>query len=119
MNKQRLITALLLVFYVVIFVSACTSIKYGSMPDTAKLSSTLCQNISTKDDVLKTLGPPRGYGKSLMISVNEPHVIWFYEYMEAADKEIKLNMLMVFFNKEIYAGHLWFSSFEKIEKQGN
>ena len=119
MNKLRVLKLLLIVFCVVIFASACVSIKYGRMPDTEKLTSALSQNISTKADVLKILGQPRGYGKLHMSSIPEPLVIWFYEYIEASgftSTEVNMKMLMVFFNKELYAGHMWFSSFEKLEK---
>lgn len=44
-----------------------------------------------------------------------PNVLWFYEYLESDGKEADLKMLLVFFDGEMYSGHLWFSSFEKIE----
>ena len=44
-----------------------------------------------------------------------PNVIWFYEYLESDGKEADLKMLLVYFDGELYSGHLWFSSFEKLE----
>jgi hypothetical protein len=119
LGNRRLIIILI---FLSAMLASCT-IKYGSIPATEKISSSLIQHTSTKDDVLKVLGPPRGYGKYQMSIMPEAHVIWYYEYMQASninyiDKsmDLDLKMLMVFFDKEIYAGHMWFSSFEKFEE---
>ena len=106
--------------FIVIFLSTaiagCT-FKFGSMPATEKISSSLTQYVSTKDDVLKVLGPPRGYGRYQTSMIPEVYVLWYYEYTEAStiSKNIDLKMLVVLFDKEKYAGHMWFSSFEKFE----
>jgi hypothetical protein len=65
--------------------------------------------------VLRILGPPRGYGVARLPAMPNPNVLWFYEYLESDGKEADLKMLLVFFDGEMYSGHLWFSSFEKIE----
>ena len=94
---------------------SCCAMKFGSMPDTQALQLQLKQNISTKADVLKVLGPPRGYGMARFPNVPNPRVIWFYEYLESDGKHARLKMLLMFFGGEKYEGHLWFSSFEKIK----
>jgi hypothetical protein len=93
-----------------------TTIKYGSMPDTNALKAQLKQNTSNKADVLKALGAPRGYGMARLSSVHDPSVIWFYEFTETDGRDIKLKMLLVFFEGDKYGGHLWFSSLTKAEK---
>lgn len=87
------------------------------MPDTSKLSSDLIQDVSTKADVLRVLGPPRGYGMLQIDTTPESYVIWFYEYIEANDTKIRLKMLLIFFNKELYEGNMWFSSFEELKER--
>jgi hypothetical protein len=115
MSAQRRLMSRLIACLAAVSLSACT-LKYGRIPDTASLSSSLRQNISTKADVLKVLGTPRGYGRADLGPPSEPQVLWFYEYLEASRKEFRLTMLVVFFHKELYTGHLWFSSQEKWEK---
>ena len=85
------------------------------MPDTNALKKQLKQNSSNKADVLKALGTPRGYGMARLSSMQDPSVLWFYEFIETDGKNIDLKMLLVFFEDDKYRGHLWFSSFEKVE----
>lgn len=95
---------------------SCCAVKFGRMPDTEALQLQLKQNVSTKADVLKVLGPPRGYGMARLPKLPNPRVIWFYEYLESDGKSVRLKMLLMFFDGEKYEDHLWFSSFEKIKK---
>jgi len=88
--------------------------KFGRMPPTDKMESSLRPIVDSKFEVLKVLGPPRGYGMVRMSNLpNNPHDIWFYEYVTAKSGKIKLKMLLVFFDEEKYVGYLWFSSLEK------
>jgi hypothetical protein len=91
------------------------TVKYGNMPDTMALQTQLTQHVSNKADVLRVLGSPRGYGMARLPSLPRPGVIWFYEFLESDGNNVDLKMLIVFFDGEKYSGHLWFSSFEKIE----
>jgi hypothetical protein len=91
------------------------TVKIGSMPDTGALQAQLAQYISTKADVLKVLGPPRGYGMARLPPDFAPRVLWFYEYMEVDPQlNVALKMLVVIFDGEQYSGHFWFSSVEKV-----
>ena len=105
--------------------AGCTTIKIGSLPDTMALTQ-LSQNVSTKADVLRVLGPPRGYGMvrlfnesepARLFNESEPRVLWFYEYMEieAYEQNAHLKMLLVIFDGEKFSGHFWFSSFAKVK----
>lgn len=99
------------------------TIEIGSMPNTDSLDQ-LTQDVSTKADALKILGPPRGYGMGRLPNMNKPMVGWFYEYSkiygtQKINTEIVMNMelamLWLFFDGEIYKGHMWVSSFTKPE----
>ncbi|MCG7853481.1 MAG: hypothetical protein MIO92_13260 [Methanosarcinaceae archaeon] len=103
--------------------AGCTTIKIGSVPDTMALTQ-LSQNVSTKADVLRVLGPPRGYGMvrlfnesepARLFNESEPRVLWFYEYLEADVQNAHMKMLLVIFDGEKFSGHFWFSSFEKVK----
>ena len=107
-----------------VLLTSCIPItEYGWMPDTDALHQ-LTQNVSTKADVLRVLGPPIGYGMVRLPDVSNPGVSWYYEYSkiyggEKIDLKIDLNMelamLWVFFDGEIYKGHLWYSSITEPE----
>jgi len=99
----------------IILSAGCMTVKFGNMPDTSALSTQLTQHVSNKPDVLRVLGSPRGYGMVSLPTMPHPYVTWFYEFMEADGVNVDLKMLLVFFDGEKYTGHLWFSSFEKME----
>jgi hypothetical protein len=108
----------ILVCLILVLMAAGCSVKYGTMPLTDELESSLRPQLDSKAEVLKVLGPPRGYGMVRMSNLpNSPHSIWFYEYITASGitGKITLKMLLVFFDQEKYVGHLWFSSFEKLK----
>jgi outer membrane protein assembly factor BamE (lipoprotein component of BamABCDE complex) len=111
-NRGRVLVFLALI----LSLAGCgTSMKFGRMPDTDSLTS-LKQQVSTKGDVLNTLGPPRGYGSMRPYPYAGYYDIWLYEFYEAirTTREIKIKMLLVFFDKEKYDGYMWFSSLEKL-----
>jgi hypothetical protein len=95
--------------------TGCMTVKFGSMPDTQVLSTQLTQHLSNKADVLRVIGSPRGYGMVSYPPMPHPYVTWFYEFTESDGVNVDLKMLLVFFDGETYSGHLWFSSFEKLE----
>ena len=105
----------LIIIAMLILFTGCLKIKYGNMPDTNLLQTHLTLYASTKADVLRILGPPRGYGMTRLPAMPSPNVIWFYEYLETDGKDADLKMLLVYFEGEMYSGHLWFSSFTKAE----
>ena len=95
--------------------AGCMTVKFGSMPDTTALGTQLTQHASKKPDVLRVLGSPRGYGMVRLPTMPNPYITWFYEFVESDGSNVDLKMLLVFFDGETYRGHLWFSSFEKVE----
>lgn len=105
----------LIIIAMLILFTGCLKVKYGKMPDTNALQTHLTLYASTKADVLRVLGPPRGYGMTRLPVMPSPNVIWFYEYLETDGKVADLKMLLVYFEGEMYSGHLWFSSFTKPE----
>lgn len=92
----------------------CVRIKCGRMPDIDALASALQPQVSTKEDVLKLLGPPRGYGMGRRSKISGPGVIWYYESIESTStmwlsgSTQNLKMLLVFFDREKYDGYMWF-----------
>jgi hypothetical protein len=90
---------------------------YGRMPETRPLAEELTPQVSTKEDVLRALGPPRGYGMANMLDVVGPRSIWYYESADVSIKELGVAMLLVFFDGELFDGYMWFSSIEEWSRQ--
>jgi hypothetical protein len=109
-----MVRRLVLFIFLGLLAGCATTIKYGSPPKIKDLG-TLKPGISSKADVLTALGEPRGNGSARLSSGPTPREIWFYEYTEAEGKRVGLQILLIFFDKELYDGHLWFSSGQLLE----
>src|SRR5262245_8446514 len=90
------------------------SVTYGEMPKVERLEE-LKRQISTKEDVLKVLGAPRGYGMADLGTLPGARPIWFYEYAHGGGSQIELTILLVFFEGEKYDGYLWFSASQEVK----
>lgn len=112
----RLWTVRKLVWFIVLslLVGCSMTLEYGSQPKVKNLG-TLKPGISSKPEVLAVLGEPRGHGATRLSSVPTLREIWFYEYTVARGKFVYFMILLVFFDKELYDGHLWFSSVQLLE----
>jgi|GEM_PF-989050 len=87
----------------------CITVQYGWKPPVERLDS-LRPRISTPAEVLLVLGEPRGRGIVRYSKEAAPRSIWFYEYVYYDLKSVKIKFLLVFFEKEVYEGYLWFFS---------
>jgi hypothetical protein len=79
------------------------------MPRVERLS-TLKPCTSTQSDVISTLGEPRGHGKVRWSADAPEQPVLFYEYAQTEGKKVRLKILLVFVDSDVYAGYLWFSS---------
>lgn len=84
--------------------------RFGRMPDTSKLETSLQPNISTKDDVLRVLGEPRNSGGALLPGHDSPRDMWVYYLEEGSLTDDRRIFLFVFFKMGRYDGYKWFSS---------
>jgi hypothetical protein len=113
-SRQRVIAKLVCLICMGLLAGCATTAKYGSPPRVDQLG-TLKVGLSNKSGVLAVLGEPRGYG-AIHLSVSPTsREIWFYEYSESVGTRVSLKFLMVFFDKDIYDGHLWFSSAQLLD----
>lgn len=85
-------------------------IKFGRLPDTTRLETSLQPEISTRDDVLEVLGEPRNSGGAMLPLHDSPRDMWVYYYEEGTMTDDRRIFLFVFFKKDLYDGYLWFSS---------
>ncbi len=103
----------IVLLFLISFWGGCTTIKYGSPPRINKLE-TLKVGGSNKIDVRQSLGEPRGYGAARLSSVPKLSEIWFYEFYVSQGSKTSLTLLLVFFDEDLYEGHLWFSGTQLI-----
>jgi len=107
----------LLIFGFFLLIAGCGPpqvITMGSNYDPSQTSSLSYSN-STKSDVESLLGKPRGYGVARHSENQEPRNLWFYEYIQLKGSQVRIKILLVFFDQDVYEGHLWFSANELLE----
>lgn len=84
-----------------VFLSACLAVaglqgcasrfEMGSPPRVERLAQ-LTPRISTKNDVLLTLGEPRGYGAARLDPTFNPQRIWLYEHTVTEGNDVRLTV---------------------------
>ena len=113
MNKKgglRFAAALLLA----LLATGCA--HYGSVTRGA-IEGRLTPNVSSKADVLKVLGPPRGYGMARLGNA-EQRSLWYYEEGGSAFFSLRLSLVLVAFRGETYEGFLSLDAEEHLHSAG-
>lgn len=92
-----------------------TRMEMGAPPRLDRLAQ-LTPQVSTKNDVLLTLGEPRGYGAAQLDPRFKKQRVWLYEYNVSEGKNIQITMLLVFFSGDAYDGYMWFADAVNLEE---
>jgi len=100
----------LFIFISLMGLSGCaTRMEIGSPPRVERLSQ-LTPHVSTRNDVLFTLGEPRAYGAARLDPNFKQQRVWGYEYMVSeSNGKIGISMLFIFFTGDVYDGYMWFA----------
>lgn len=105
-------------------VKRVTKVTTGAFVHVNRLDTELKRGVSTKMDVRRVLGAPKGMGGALMPTDPKHREIWYYEDIEMKDMtkeegKIKVNMrqqvLFVVFDKGVYDGYMWFTNVGEAE----
>lgn len=108
MKGRRLCTGVLLSSLALSIAQGCaTRMELGVPPRVDRLAQ-LTVHESTKNDVLLTLGEPKGYGEMRLRPEFDRQRVWSYEYTLAEGNNIRTQILMVFFSGDTYEGYWWF-----------
>ncbi len=110
-----------------LLIACAPTINWGSPPKITQLEA-LQRGASSKADVRKALGEPRGGGmarnadRRLRQSAGDnisriSREMWFYEFTRIEGQRVDLQILLVFFDRDKYDGHLWFSSTNLLDVQ--
>ena len=123
-NKQRSICLGLFLMFLVSFLTegyAQESKKFttGAFVNVNRLDTDLQRGVSTKMDVQRVLGAPKGMGGAIVPVYRMHRELWYYEDIEMKDMKkvegvFKVNMrqqvLFITFDKGVYDGYFWFTN---------
>jgi hypothetical protein len=91
----------------------------GRFVHVERIDTELRRGVSTKMDVQRVLGAPNGYGSAILPTDPQPREVWYYDDIEVTDFKseggvIRANMrqqiLLVFFERGVFDGFMWFSN---------
>jgi len=102
-------------------VAGCTTkVTTGAFTQVGRLETDLRRGVSTKMDVRRVLGAPKGFGGSALPTDPKPREVWFYDDIELTDLKsdvsgvyrvsMRQQILLVFFDKEVFDGFMWVSN---------
>ncbi len=102
------------VFALMLFgLGGCMSMELGAPIRIDRLPQ-LTPKVSSKSDVLLSLGEPSGTGAMRWSADVAPRSVWFYENIRSVSNLVtsgnqqKVTILLVLFNGDRYDGHYWF-----------
>lgn len=101
--------------------SGCAQkVTTGGFPYVNRIEVELKQGVSTKADVQRLLGTPKGLGSSILPTDPRQREVWLYDDVEATDFKressgvmrvnVRQQILLVFFDKEVFDGFMWFTT---------
>ncbi len=128
MNKTQLCPFKTLAFMAVVAILAAgcaTGVRTGVFPEANRIDSELQKGISKKTDVQRVLGMPKGTGGALLPTDPSQKEIWVYDDIAVTSMgmdannvlrmDVRQQILLIFFDKGVYDGHMWYSNAGKGE----
>jgi hypothetical protein len=121
------IKAVVILLMVGILTAQCASsatVRTGVFPDTSRITADLKRGSSSKLDVKQILGVPKGTGGALLPTDHRPKEVWLYDDLEVTGAvqrhgtiqiDMRQQILLIFFEKEVYDGYLWYTNSGKGE----
>lgn len=115
---------LLAVLFATLAQGCATGTTAVVFPEVARIEPELKRGVSTKADVERVLGSPKGKGNAVIPGAPTPHEVWDYTDIEATgrrkrfggllseayDLQLRLQMLLAFFDKGVFDGFFWYSN---------
>lgn len=97
----------------------------GSFTKVSMIETELQRGHSTKLDVRRLLGTPKGYGHAVLPPDRKEHEVWFYEDIELTNvkfesgneirADVRQQILLIFFFGEVFDGFMWYSNAGEIQ----
>lgn len=92
----------------------------GAFKQLPRIEEEFKRGVSTKEDVQRVLGAPRGGGSAILPADRRQYEVWFYEDIEVLNihspkpgimwADVRQQVLLVFFDGGVFNGYMWFSN---------
>lgn len=110
-------------------VAGCTAARVtsGAFTQVGRIETELRRGVSTKMDVRRVLGAPKGVGATVLPADPRPRELWYYEdfAMTALESEgpgrmraqSRQQIILVMFDKETFDGFVWYTAAVAVESK--
>lgn len=102
------------------FAGCAASATTGAFVPVDRIEKELHRRTSTKTDVQRVLGTPKGYGSMVFPQDHRELEVWYYEDITVTDArragegliraEVRQQILLVTFDKSTLDGFIWFTN---------
>jgi hypothetical protein len=99
----------------------------GAFKQLTRVDEEFKRGVSTKEDVHRVLGAPRGGGSAILPPDRRQREVWFYEDIEVLNitspkrgilrMDVRQQILLVFFDEGVFDGYMWFSNAAKTKAE--
>jgi len=126
--RRRFVFVLLWVLIPTLLIGCAPKrITTGAFRQLTRIEEEFKRGVSTKEDVQRVLGPPRGGGSAIFPPDRRLREVWFYEDIEVINvtspkrgilrMDVRQQILLVFFDEEVFDGYMWFSNAAKAKAE--
>ena len=110
-------------------VAGCTAaqVTTGAFAQVDRIETELKRGVSTKMDVRRVLGAPKGIGATVLPTDPRSREIWYYEDVAMTDiksegpgvirAQSRQQIILLMFDKETFDGFVWYTSSGKVESK--
>ena len=102
-------------------VAGCTAaqVTTGAFVQVGRIETELKRGVSTKMDVQRLLGAPKGIGATVLPTDSRPREVWYYEDVAITDikgegpgvmrASSRQQIILIMFNRENFDGFVWYA----------
>lgn len=106
-------------------IGCAPTVTTGAFTQTARIDAELKRGISTKRDVRRVLGVPKGSGGAVLPTDPRLREVWYYEDVKIAKlrqdtegylrADVSQQILLVFFRAGLFDGFMWYAGGGPVE----
>lgn len=127
LGRRRVFVLLWALIPILLTGCATKRVTTGAFTQLARIEE-FKRGVSTEADVRRVLGPPRGGGSAIFPPDRRQRQVWFYEDIDVLNvtspkpgflrMDLRQQMLLVFFEEELFDGYMWFSNAANTNMEG-
>jgi len=127
-SRRQLVFVLLWALILMLLIGCAPKrMTTGAFKQLTRIDEQFKRGVSTKEDVKRILGSPRGGGSAILPPDRRLREVWFYEDIEVLNvtspkpgimrMDVRQQILLMFFEEGVFDGYMWFSNAVKTKAE--